>query len=272
MQMAGDTGSALGGDAPLGSAGANRGTAGEGPVVLSPLPGPYELLSVAPNVGMDYGSRESVVWNNAILAGFDGAAAPVKHDIGTCKAVDVGFEGALQWGRWTDGHLAGTDDFLLTAAQGLHYVIGTAPFSVPASGIDEYEQIGSTKVTLADGSAQPGDVTAKASLLFGNPLYAGVELTASIGGVDYQVSSSGGVASPVDSEVHSSPLIDHPPELGGSVSAPNGGVFDGKNCAAALRLFLAGPDGQYLGLSYSFYTDQNSDGPNIFGVVALKKR
>jgi hypothetical protein len=181
----------------------------------------------------------------------------------------VGLDGVVQWGRWADGRLAGNDDLDLNPAQGFHYAIGSLTAQLPASGDRTYALVGETSVTVGDGSVAVGSVTAAATAAFGATTSIGVSLALSIGGITYDVVSTGGTATPADSEITTWDAT-RPIRFGGTPPRPTTGICV-DTCSRSVQGFFAGVDADQLALVVHIF-DGNAGGPtSISSVMVLRQ-
>jgi hypothetical protein len=126
--------------------------------------------------------------------------------IGTAKAVDIFGDTLVLAGRWEDGTTAGAfygNTFTFPKDGGFQYVIGDASASLPASGSPAYTLTHGSPTTISDGSIAPGTATGTLGVAFagdGTKVGASFKLVLP-GDQTYDVSTTGGSATPATSEV-----------------------------------------------------------------------
>ncbi len=84
----------------------------------------------------------------------DGTGTLVSYDgfegvttVGTATGISSGNDGVIAWGRWANGTTGGVSPHSgqdTTTPSELHYVVGIAPATMPASGTATYSMIGAT--------------------------------------------------------------------------------------------------------------------------------
>jgi hypothetical protein len=233
-----------------------------------PFAGPYGVVYAAPVQGVTTRFPEQVEFRAGGLIRWVSELGD-EHDLGTAKNLNVGLDGVVQWGRWADGRLAGNDLLDVNAAQGFHYAIGSLTAQVPASGARTYALVGQTSVTVGDGSVDIGSATATASVEFGATTAVGVSLALSIGGITYSIESTGGTATPADSEITTWDAT-RPNRFGGSPPRPTTGICV-DTCSVSVQGFFAGVDADQLALVVHIFDGSGGSPTSISSVMVLRQ-
>jgi len=173
--------------------------------------------------------------------------------------VDSGtIDGVIAWGRWIGQVIStslatGTTTTVLSANDGLHYVIGTAATNMPASGTFTYNLVGATSPTFANASAAPG-VLNSASLVgnFTSGTVA-VNLSATAGGNTYTGTANGTVGATFTAS--------------GIATAPGTACF---SCTLNVDGFFAGTGATHAGIVYQI-TGVNNGTTTLNGAAAFKR-
>lgn len=267
---AGAAGHEPGGGAPevQGGAGGDstQGGAGGEPAEPPPFAGPYGVVYAAPVQGVTTRFPQQVQFRAGGLIRWTSELGDV-HDLGTAKNLNVGLGGVVQWGRWADGWLAGNDQLELNAKQGFHYGIGTLSAGLPPSGTRSYALVGATPVTVGDGSVDVGSATASATAAFGATTTVGVAIQLNIGGLSYGITSTGGTATPADSEVTAGD-VSRPYWIGGAPPRPKTGIC-ADTCSLSVQGFFAGVEADQLVLVVHLYDVSGGSPTSISSVLVL---
>jgi hypothetical protein len=194
---------------------------------------------------------------------------------GSAEVVDVFGNADAVIGRWTDGTTTGANPFVLTANQGLHYLLTrktTPDFTLPSTGRIDYRVIAATKPTIVDGSLSPGRFDAQMALLFGSTVKVAMEgaivMPKTGGDYRYSFSTAGGMAGAAQTETTVQRNGDH-----FTFTVP--GSTNDNGCAAAdcqISFFsaFAGSSPATIGTTYhAHHTDQRKGlvGAALFGAM-----
>ncbi|PKP97897.1 MAG: hypothetical protein CVT74_12670 [Alphaproteobacteria bacterium HGW-Alphaproteobacteria-13] len=185
-----------------------------------------------------------------------------------------GVADVIGWARWAGGSTAGRYYTLgtvdLPANGGWHVVSGEPATNLPTSGTATYSMVGATNPTMRDGSMAPGSVTGAAAVAFGSTPRVGVDLSVTMDGSTYGISTNGGASNPaMGMEVGTSGQNNMVFRDYGLVATGSGAVCGGVgSCDAAFTGFLAGEGASHIGLSFTFGNqgfDKQVDGAVVFG-------
>lgn len=129
---------------------------------------------------------------------FNFGSTPIKGQIGTATAFDVGASGGVMgWGRWAMGTAevgiggGGSTTEAFSGSQSHHYVIGIPPPALP-SGTASYSLIGFTTPTLASGAGTGTVNSASLSVNFDIPDAAvDLNMDLTVAGTNYLMSAPG---------------------------------------------------------------------------------
>lgn len=174
-----------------------------------------------------------------------------------------GLGGVIGWTRWVGtGGAAERTAPTIRADGGYALIWGTAVTNLPTSGTANYVLAGSTTPVVNDGTQAPGTLKAAALAVAFDTKKVGLEATIAIGGFDFNLKSTGGVAAP------SIPLgIKFGQQLDlGSVT----GNDCAAKCGATVSGFLAGPAAAYAGVAYAFPFNK-AGFTEVSGTIAFRK-
>ncbi len=112
---------------------------------------------------------------------------------------DVGTDGTLYWGRWTEGNIHaeasasdgwhGVADLNLTAQESVHYIIGEPAAAIPGAGTATYTFVGGTSSTGNDGSIGLGATSGALVANFGANTVQVQNMVVNHNTIDYTVNS-----------------------------------------------------------------------------------
>jgi hypothetical protein len=197
-------------------------------------------------------------------------------DAGTAQVADKGAAGGLTWSRWTNG--TATTPFngapVLTANQGLHFLVGEPVANTPTSGTATFTLAGATAPTIANGSVAPGTFSGTVGVAFGTPTTTkiGYDLDVTIGGYTYDLVTTGGSANPSASQFSFNGSTFGPVygQGGQNLTLATGGpACPTGACRAEVSGFLSGNGAKALGLGYVIAgQDANL---NVQGVAAFTR-
>lgn len=167
-----------------------------------------------------------------------------------------GSDGVIGWSRWAGGTVTYTTSAFAPASGteqlrgngGYAQIWGQPATNLPTSGTATYNMVGATAPMRPDGTIIPGSVDSATLAVNFATLRAGYQSMVTAGGVTYEISTAGGIASP-----------------NAPINADR--MFSAVNGNTRIMGFLAGNGASHAGVSYFI-----GDAPNgIAGVVALKK-
>src|SRR5205814_550103 len=138
----------------------------------------------------------------------------------------------------------------LSATQGFHYAVGTSSDTLPSSGNATYTLLGATEVTRGDGTVAVGTATGDMTVAFAVTSTVGLSLTLNLDGTDYDITTTGGTATPASSEVTA--LSNHPTTFTGLPASPTTGVCS-TPCTASVFGFFAGTNAERAGLAVHLF-------------------
>jgi|TARA_R100000501_G_scaffold17834_1_gene34124 hypothetical protein len=228
-------------------------------------------------IGIDRRQPTTVTYEDVSGApiGYSFSQPDEEPTIGSATLNEAGsVAGIIGWGRWAGGttggnyYQFGTAD--LPVNGGWHVVSGEPASNLPTSGSTTYALIGATDPTIRDGSLAPGSVTGSAAVAFGATPRVGVDLSVTIGGSTYGISTAGGAANPASGmEVGTSGNANMTFQDYNLTATGTGPVCGGSgNCGAIFTGFLAGDGASHIGMSYTFGNsgfDTQVDGGVVFG-------
>jgi hypothetical protein len=116
---------------------------------------------------------------------------------GSASITDIYGNGDALIGRWTNGTTTGGNSYILSANQGMHYVLTrplAADFVMPTSGRIDYYLIAATQPTIGDGSMAPGTFSAEMAVLFGSTVRVAMQGQITMPSFNYTFSTTGGMA------------------------------------------------------------------------------
>jgi hypothetical protein len=116
---------------------------------------------------------------------------------GSASITDIYGNADALIGRWTNGTTTGGNPYILTANQGMHYLLTrpvTAEFAMPTSGRIDYYLVAATQPTIGDGSMAPGTFAAEMAVLFGSTVRVAMEGQITMPSLNYTFSTTGGMA------------------------------------------------------------------------------
>ena len=182
---------------------------------------------------------------------------------GTTTDVDFGtLAGTIAWTRWTGGTTSGGENF--PANGGRAFIWGTPATAIPTAGSATYTVAGSTQPAATNGSVAPGTLrNAHLAVNFASNR-VGFDATVGIGGSDYLLASTGGIAAP------SMALAGGQFGTGLSVPIVSGGGCTPSTCFGTAYGFLAGAGASFAGLSYRFNTPGTAIA-QVNGAIAFAK-
>lgn len=280
-----DAGNEAGSAAETGAAesGADTSVADAGNDTATPAsdlgPGPYAIAYAGTKLGIDQRTATSATLAAGRMTGYV-VNADESLLAGTNQVVDVGGDGPVLWGRWAGGTTAGAyygnPPFAFAANGGLHYAIGRATTTLPASGNGAYTLAGKTTATVSDGSLAPGSVTGSASAAFaGAGTKVGFSVTLDVpGDASYVITTTGGAADPSTSQVG---IFDgHFLATDGSdpITLTTGGactVAGGAPCIAVFDGFFAGDGAERLAAVIHVFKGSGGDPKTVSAVAIFKK-
>jgi len=220
-------------------------------------PGPYGVAYAGTDIGVDLREASSVTLEGVAMTGYVASAqeAPL---VGTNSVVDLGGAGALVWGRWSGGTMAGeyygAPPFTWAADGGLHYVAGAPVAAAPSAGPTVWRPVATTQVTRSDGTLAPGVASGSLGVAFAGPdTRIGLSLTLELpGDGTYVVETTGGSADPSQSQVRieSGGLFR---DLGG-LQTTGGAACGAYGCFVAISGLIAGADADQVGLVVHLYS------------------
>jgi len=228
-------------------------------------------------IGIDQRQPTTVTYesNTGAPIGYSFAPPNEQPTIGSAKLNEAGsVADVIGWARWAGGTTAGRYYTLgtvdLPANGGWHVISGEPATNLPTSGTATYSMVGATNPTMRDGSMAPGSVTGAAAVAFGSTPRVGVDLSVTMGGSTYGISTNGGAANPATGmEVGTSGQNNMVFRDYGLVATGSGAVCGGAgSCDAAFTGFLAGEGASHIGLSFTFGNqgfDKQVDGAVVFG-------
>jgi hypothetical protein len=254
---------------------ANQMTTTPVPSTVQPLSGALSVLAVDATYAYNAAAFPNVIANTAP----DDASAVVFDSAGrlqsfstvdgsyyspftriTAQALDVTGDASAQIGRWANGTFSysnGTQTFSLTANQGIPYIIGVQPSSLPTAGTFLFNLQGFTKPVSFDGLATPGTFSGTLGVTFnsGNTYYVGLSTLVTMpGDTVYPLATTGGSANPSAGGLNGI----GPPGYGsdyrqgfyGNVTVIATGRACSGSCSATIGGFIAGVNADHVALIY----------------------
>jgi hypothetical protein len=177
----------------------------------------------------------------------DGASLLVSKN--TASLIDVGNDGVIGWGRWTNGtYLTGANSNPLNGNQGLHYVVGIPTASMPTTGSASYSLVGATSPTELNGVYAPGKFALNSMTVnFGSSTFS-LGFAININSNTYTASAAGG--------------------LSGNGFSWSGGVSCYTTCSGNVNGTFFGVSAERLGIQYKIHDTML--GKDFVGTAALK--
>ena len=170
--------------------------------------------------------------------------------------------GVLAWGRWIGTMNVGGTTQTASSNQGLHYVVGTPPTSMPTGQKFTYDMIGSTKPTAIDGSVAPGTLTsATLSGTFGVTGLTGVSnlsLAGTIGGKTFNAPNVSGYINNAASATFCG-------------SGSYTGTLNPSCSSVSVIGFFAGSGASNAGFTYQLNNTSLVGSPAVVGAAAFSK-
>jgi hypothetical protein len=185
------------------------------------------------------------------LTSYTANSPAAMRTIGTGTPISAGNDGVIAWGRWVTG-VTGGDAFpvnLSNPFEGpLHYVVGIAPSTIPASGTASYSMLGSS-MSYSAGSASVLSSSLLVNFGSGRATFHG---QFNVNGTAYGTSTTGATIS----------------QSGGHLAGS--GSLTGGACGATINLngFLAGDSASRAGMAFSFFPG----GGSATGVIAYTRQ
>ncbi|MFT3774808.1 MAG: hypothetical protein QM820_56385 [Minicystis sp.] len=265
----GNTGGANTGGGNTGGANTGGGNTGGSTGMLVSGPGHVISYAAGDQIGIDGRVPVTATFDAASqLQGYvwDLNASTMNNEkpgLGTNVVSNAGHTSDIGWGRWNGGTMSGNffgKVYTYSATQGFHYVIAGKPGAPTATtGGADYDLIGSTPPTSADGSLPLGSFTGTIHVDYANPPLVAVKLEPQIGGVTYTIQTTGFPAG-------SAEISTGDPEFGGMVPTTGAGSCGG-SCMSYVRGFFAS-GGDVVGIAYQVGTTTG----RISGVAAFVKK
>ena len=180
-----------------------------------------------------------------------------------------GLAGAIGWTRWAGGTIRtqnGRNTQDIAANNGRHLVWYRPLTNLPTSGSAGYSLIGGTAPTRAIANTAPGTLKSGALAVDFASMKVGIELAASVDGIDYTLGSRGGVAAPSAALGSNGRFGLNSLGIGEQIVMTGGGCT-GPNCYGSIEGSLAGDGASHAAITYNFST--GTSGPQVQGVAAF---
>lgn len=218
-----------------------------------------------------------ILGSNILLRQVNDGGQLRSRTVNTASADLGAVPGILAWERWTTQFDDNGTPTAIPVNGGVHFIHGELATNIPTGPMSglvvQYSALGGTKPTIADGSLAPGTLdlsNSKMAVDFQN-LKIGLDLFFALGAANYQMTSTGGTATPSTSEIsfNASGIISSPHSIPVSITGSEPASCTNADCKGAVAGFLAGGGASHAGLAYFLYNTTGTQTPIIGGTAAF---